>query len=93
MCIRDSPETVSNRFRQAPERQLPVSPLAPLVLSDRPDDRPALAKEAEFLRGTEGLGGVDVEDSLYARLSFLGVLPAGPARARGAKLDLRERDL
>ena len=74
------------------ERELAVPRLAPLVLCDRAQHRPRALDDAPLLSVRERLGALDVEQRLDARLRLLRVLPAGPARARGAEVDLRERE-
>jgi len=74
------------------EGELAVSRLAPLVLGDRADHRAETLEQAPALRIGQRGGCRHVEDGLHARLRLLRVLAAGAARARGAKLDLRERE-
>src|SRR5262249_53817676 len=74
------------------DRELPVAPLAALVLGDGAQHRPGLGDHTPLLSVGERDGALDLEDRLGAGLRLLGVLPARPARAREAELDLRARD-
>ena len=81
------------RIREPLEGELPVSPLAPLLLSYCTQDRPGPLDEAPFLGVRENRGGFDVENRLDAGLGLLRVLASGPARARETQVDLGERKL
>ena len=62
-------------------RELPVPPLAALVLRDRAQLRPGLRDDAPLLRLGERGRRLDVEDRLDAALRLLRVLAARAARA------------
>src|SRR5918996_1849469 len=79
-------QAVPNRSRESLQRELPVPPLAPLVLRHGADDRADPVAQALLLRVGERRGGLDVEDRLDAGLRLLRVLPTGPARAGDAEL-------
>src|SRR5204863_4094797 len=69
--------------------ELPVAPLAALVLGHGAEYGAGLRGDAPLLGVGERDGARDVENGLRSRLRLLRVLPARPARAREAQLDLR----
>ena len=85
-------EARSDRIRQPFERELAVSPLAPLVLGDRTHKGAPALRETALLGLRERCRAPNVEARLDARLGLLRVLAARPARPRRPKLDLGERN-
>lgn len=74
-------EPRGDRFPQALECDLAVSPLAPFLLSHRPDDRARPSCEPPLLGGRENRRRFDVENGHDAGLGLLRMLAPGPARA------------
>jgi len=83
-------EPRGDRFPEALEGDLAVSPLAPLFLSHRADDGAGPLHEAPLLGVREHRRPLDVENRLDACLGFLRMLASGPARAREPELDLAQ---
>ena len=82
-----------DRFPEALEGDLAVSPLAPLFLSHGADHGACLPHEAPLLGGRKNGRRLDVEDRFDAGLGLLRMLASRPARAREPELDLAERKL
>jgi hypothetical protein len=83
-------EPCGDRVREALECELAVSPLAPLFLSHRADDRSGPLYKAPLLGRRENSRRSDVENRFDAGLGLLRMLASGPARARESELDLAE---
>lgn len=86
-------EPGGDRFPEALEGDLAISPLAPLFLSHRADDGAGPFCEAPLLGRRENSRRVDLENRLDAGLGLLRMLASGPARAGEPELDLAERKL
>jgi hypothetical protein len=86
-------EPRGDRFREALEGDLAVSPLAPLFLSHRADHGARPLCEAPLLGVRENGRRFDVENRFDAGLGLLRVLASRPARAREPELDLAEGKL
>src|SRR5918996_2260421 len=86
-------EPAGDRLGEALERQLAVSPLAALVLSDCADNGADAIGKPALVRVRQRRRRLHVEEGLHARLRLLHVLAARAARTRETKLDLAEREL
>ena len=86
-------EPAGDRLGEALERQLAVSPLAALVLSDRAHDGADAVGKPALVGVRQRRRRLHVEEGLDPRLRLLHVLAARAARTRETKLDLAEREL
>jgi hypothetical protein len=86
-------EPRGDRFPEALEGDLAVSPLAPLFLSHRADHGARPLCEAPLLGVREHSRRFDVENRLDAGLGLLRMLASRPARAREPELDLAQGKL
>jgi hypothetical protein len=86
-------EPRGDRFPEALESELAVSPLAPLFLSHCAHDWARSLYEPSLLGVRENGRRFDVENCLDTGLGLLCMLAPGPARAREPELDFPERKL
>jgi hypothetical protein len=84
-------EPGGDRFTEAVEGELAISPLAPLFLSHCADYRADPFDEAALLGRRQNRRRFDVENRFDAGLGLLRMLASGPARAREPELDFAQR--